>query len=142
MATVEAAARAEVSFPPARLFIGGQWVEPESGRTLPVENPATKEALCEVAAASVADVNRAVATARSALDGDWRWKPPTNERGQIIDEFARLETLNNGKPIFGSATWTCRSARPSPPHSEVGSSRPPAGRPPGGAPRPCYVSRY
>ena len=113
MATVEAAARAEVTFPPARLFIGGEWVEPAGGRTLPVENPATEEVLCEVAAAGVADVERAVAAARAALDGDWGWKTPARERGRIlwriadalearIDEFARLETLDNGKPIFES----------------------------------------
>jgi acyl-CoA reductase-like NAD-dependent aldehyde dehydrogenase len=58
VATVEAAARAEVTFPPAKLFIGGEWVEPGGGRTLPVENPATEEVLCEVAAAGVADVGR------------------------------------------------------------------------------------
>jgi acyl-CoA reductase-like NAD-dependent aldehyde dehydrogenase len=113
VATVEAAARAEVSLPPAKLFIGGHWEEPEGGRTLPVENPATEEVLCEVAAAGGSDVDRAVAAARSALDGDWGWKITPRERGQIlwriadalearIDELARLETLDNGKPIYES----------------------------------------
>ncbi|HEY7216291.1 MAG TPA: aldehyde dehydrogenase family protein [Thermoanaerobaculia bacterium] len=113
MATVEAAARAEVTFPPAKLFIGGEWVEPAGGRTLDVENPATEEILTEVAAAGTADVDRAVAAARSALDGDWGWNTPARERGRLlwrladalearIDEFARLETLDNGKPIFES----------------------------------------
>src|SRR6185295_18129507 len=113
MATVEAASRAEVTFPPARLFIGGEWVEPEAGRTLAVENPATEEILCEVAAAGEADVDRAVAAARAALAGDWGWKTPARERGTLlwriadalearIDEFAHLETLDNGKPIFES----------------------------------------
>ncbi|HEX9940621.1 MAG TPA: aldehyde dehydrogenase family protein [Thermoanaerobaculia bacterium] len=113
MATVEAASRAEVAFPPAKLFIGGEWVEPEGGRTLPVENPAPEEVLCEVAAGGAADVDRAVAAARAALAGDWGWKITPRERGQIlwriadalearIDEFARLETLDNGKPIFES----------------------------------------
>jgi aldehyde dehydrogenase (NAD+) len=112
VATVEAAARAEVELPPARLFIGGQWVEPEGGRTLPVENPATEETLCEVASASAGDVDRAVEAARKALDGDWGRLAP-RERGLILwrmadaleartDEFARLETLDNGKPIFES----------------------------------------
>jgi phenylacetaldehyde dehydrogenase len=70
MATVEAAARARVDLPPARLFIGGEWVEAESGRTFPTENPATEEVLCEVASAGRADVDRAVGAARSALLGD------------------------------------------------------------------------
>jgi acyl-CoA reductase-like NAD-dependent aldehyde dehydrogenase len=113
VATVEAAARAEVTFPPARLFIGGEWTDAAGGRTLPVENPATEEILCEVAAAGAEDVDRAVSAARTALDGDWGWKTPARERGLIlwriadalearIDELARLETLDNGKPIFES----------------------------------------
>jgi aldehyde dehydrogenase (NAD+) len=113
VATVEAAARAEVRFPPAKLWIGGEWVEPEGGRTLPVENPATEEVTCEVASAGAADVARAVRAARAALDGDWGWTWTARQRGEVlwriadalearIDEFAHLETLDNGKPIYES----------------------------------------
>ena len=113
MATVEAAVRAEVSFPPAKLWIGGEWVEAEGGRSFPTENPATEETLCEVASASAADVDRAVQAARAALDGEWGWRWTARQRGEIlwkiadalearIDEFAHLETLDNGKPIYES----------------------------------------
>jgi acyl-CoA reductase-like NAD-dependent aldehyde dehydrogenase len=113
MASVlEAVAQARAELPPARLWIGGAWVEPEGGRTFVTENPATEEPLCEIASASAADVDRAVAAARTALHGDWA-RISAHERGALLwkladalearaDSFARLETLDNGKPIFES----------------------------------------
>jgi acyl-CoA reductase-like NAD-dependent aldehyde dehydrogenase len=103
---------ASPSFPPAKLFIGGEWVEAEGGRTFETFNPATEAALCEVASGSGGDVDRAVAAARESLSGDWG-KASARERGLLLwkiadaleartDEFALLETLDNGKPIFES----------------------------------------
>ena len=99
--------------PPAKLWIGGQWVEPEGGKTFTSVNPATEETICEIGSASAGDVDRAVAAAKSALEGDWGRKYSARERGRMlwkiadalearIDEFALLETLDNGKPIFES----------------------------------------
>jgi len=99
-------------FPPAKLWIGGGWVEPEGGRSFVTENPATEEPLCEIASAGAADVDRAVQAARAALHGDWA-RITAHERGALLwkladalaakaDEFALLETLDNGKPIFES----------------------------------------
>ncbi|MEU1320822.1 aldehyde dehydrogenase family protein, partial [Streptomyces tibetensis] len=51
---------------PKQLFIGGGWRDAESGRTLPVDNPATGEELCRVADASPADGQRAVQAAVAA----------------------------------------------------------------------------
>ncbi len=113
MTLVEATAQARVEFPPRKLWIGGQWVEPEGGRFFVSENPATEEPLCEVASAGAADVDRAVQAAREALQGDWGTRLTPRDRGRLlwkiadlleerIDEFARLETLDNGKPIFES----------------------------------------
>ncbi len=110
MTTAPAATAA--ALPPPRLFIGGEWVEPDGGRTFTTENPATEEAICEVASASEADVDRAVAAAQGALRGEWGATSP-RQRGMLlwrladaleaaIDDFARLETLDNGKPIFES----------------------------------------
>jgi aldehyde dehydrogenase (NAD+) len=104
---------AKPRFPPPALFIGGRWVEPEGGRTFATENPATEEVLCQVASASAADAGRAVEAARDALAGDWGQKMSARDRGRVlykvadaleqhIDEFAQLETLDNGKPIFES----------------------------------------
>src|SRR5713101_7784363 len=105
------ATKAKIS--PGRLLIGGQWID--GSKKFDTINPATGEVLTEVAEASAADVDRAVAAARRALedrDGLWR-KMSASERGRLIwkladllekniDEFAELETLDNGKPIFES----------------------------------------
>jgi aldehyde dehydrogenase (NAD+) len=91
------------------LFIGGEFVEPKSGRWFETINPATEEPLAEVAEAGEEDVDLAVRTAREAFEGEWRDLPGA-ERAKYLyriaralqersREFAVLETLNNGKPI-------------------------------------------
>ncbi len=97
---------------PGKLIIDGAAVDAASGRTFTTRNPATEEPVCQVAEAGPEDVDRAVAAARAALDGLWgRMKPSDRQRllwkvGDLIlenaDEIARLETLDNGKPIFES----------------------------------------
>jgi aldehyde dehydrogenase (NAD+) len=95
-----------------QLLIGGEWRNAASGKTMPVVNPATEEVIAEVASAGREDVDAAVAAARAALSGPWG-KMSARERGQLIwklgdrlmdkvDEFAKLETQHNGKPIFES----------------------------------------
>jgi phenylacetaldehyde dehydrogenase len=92
------------------LLIDGQWVEAASGKTFPTFNPATGEVLAQVAEGDKADIDRAVQAARAAFDhGAWR-RITTSERGKLIwkladllethlEEFAQLETLDNGKPL-------------------------------------------
>ena len=106
-----AASKTRIS--PGRLLIDGQWVE--GAKHFDTINPATGEVLTQIAHASPADVDRAVAAARKAFEdrgGPWR-KMSASERGRLIwrladllekniDEFAELETLDNGKPIFES----------------------------------------
>ena len=54
------------------LFIGGEWVKPASGEVIEVISPATEEPVARVAAATAADVDRAVGAARTAFDdGPW-----------------------------------------------------------------------
>jgi len=90
------------------LFIGGEFVEPKSGRWFPTISPATEETLAEVAEADAADVARAVDAARDAAPA-WRALAPA-ERAKYVfriarqlqeraREFAVLESLNGGKPI-------------------------------------------
>ena len=93
-----------------KLLIGGRFVSAASGKTFPVFNPATGEILAHVPEAEAEDVNRAVAAARKAFDsGPWPRLSPS-ERGRILwkvaelieqhnDEFAELESLDNGKPF-------------------------------------------
>ena len=72
-------------------------------------NPATEEPLADVALASAADVDRAVAAARTAYEKTWG-KMPGSERAKYLyriarilqersREFAVLESIDNGKPI-------------------------------------------
>ncbi len=93
--------------PPLKLFIDGEYVDPIEGGTLPVHNPATGEKICDVAAATVPDVDRAVKAARRAFEGPWGKLTPT-ARGRLIrkfaellwdrrEEFALIESMNNGK---------------------------------------------
>jgi len=93
-----------------RLLIDNEWYESQSGKRFEVINPATEEKITDVAEADKADVDRAVIAARRAFeDGPWH-RMPARDRGRILmrlaqlldkhrNEFAELETLNNGKPI-------------------------------------------
>ena len=95
---------------PRKMLIGGGWLEAASGKTFPTYNPATGEVLAQVAEANNADVDRAVTAARNAFEtGPWRTFTPS-ERGRLIwkladlveshlEEFAQLESLDNGKPV-------------------------------------------
>ena len=97
---------------PGRLIINGEAVDAASGATFTTMNPATEEPITTVAEAGPEDVDRAVRAARAAFVGPWaRMKPIDRSRvlwklGDLVlqnaDELARLETLDNGKPIFES----------------------------------------
>jgi phenylacetaldehyde dehydrogenase len=96
---------------PRPMLINGQWVMAASGKTFPTYNPATGEVLAEIAEGDREDIDRAVKAARRAFDsGPWRKMSPS-ERGRLIwkladlleanrDEFAYLESLDNGKPFL------------------------------------------
>src|ERR671928_941100 len=92
-----------------QLFIDGQWVDSESGKTFKTPNPPTGETLAEVAEADKADVDKAVTAARRAFEGKWS-KMSARDRGRLLyklsqlieqhsQELAELETADNGKPI-------------------------------------------
>ena len=93
-----------------QLLINNRWVSSESGETFATVNPSTGEEICQVAAADTADVNKAVRAARNAFEqGPWRTMN-ASERGRLLyrladlieknaDELARLEALDNGKPV-------------------------------------------
>ena len=61
---------------PGRLWIGGAYVDAEGGKTFDVINPATEETITTCAAASPADVDRAVQAARAAFPA-WAAISPT-----------------------------------------------------------------
>jgi len=95
---------------PRKMLINGKWVEAASGKTFPSYNPATGEILAQVAGGDREDIDRAVKAARRAFEsGPWPVMS-ASERGRLIwklgdlienhlEEFAQLESLDNGKPL-------------------------------------------
>ena len=69
-------------FPTDRCFIGGRWVEPQTGRRLPVEDPSHGVEIAEIARGQAADIDAAVEAASQALAGDWG-KLTATERGRL-----------------------------------------------------------
>jgi phenylacetaldehyde dehydrogenase len=95
---------------PRKMFIDGKWVEAASGKTFPTYNPATGEVMAQVAEGDREDINRAVKAARKAFDGGAWPEMTASERGRLIwklgdlieqhlEEFAQIESLDNGKPL-------------------------------------------
>src|SRR3954451_3562087 len=93
---------------PKQLFIGGRWRDSSNRATLTVEDPATADALCDVASATPEDAAAAL-DAAAAAQGEWAATPP-RERGEILrrtfdlmnkraDDLELLMTLEMGKPL-------------------------------------------
>jgi acyl-CoA reductase-like NAD-dependent aldehyde dehydrogenase len=88
---------------PDRLFIGGEWVAPHSGRQLEIVSPDTEQVVAHVAEADEVDMDRAVAAARHAFDhGPWQWLSP-RERIAAIGRL--VEALRKRHPELAAA-WS------------------------------------
>jgi phenylacetaldehyde dehydrogenase len=95
---------------PKKMLIDGELLDAASGKTFATFNPATGEELAQVAEGDREDVERAVKAARRAFEsGPWPNLTPS-ERGKLLwkladlleahlEEFAEIETLDNGKPL-------------------------------------------
>lgn len=94
-------------------FIGGEWVGGESGDTIALKNPATRDVLAHIQAGGAKDVDKAVSAASEAFPA-WSRSSPGERQGllralaQKIRErqfdYAMMEVLNNGKPITDAFT--------------------------------------
>ncbi len=97
-----------------QLFINGEFVDARAGETFATINPATEEKITDVASASPEDVDAAVKAARAQMEpgSDWQKMKP-RDRAKVLwkiadmlmaraEEIGRIETLDNGKPIFES----------------------------------------
>jgi aldehyde dehydrogenase (NAD+) len=92
-----------------KCLIGGAWVAPTSEQTLALENPSDGKEIARIARGGAADIDAAVAAARTALQGDWG-RVPAAGRGRVLarlgrmvadnaDRLARIEAADVGKPL-------------------------------------------
>ena len=93
-----------------QMYVNGQWVTSDSGKTLPVYDPSAEEVIAEVPDSNARDVDRAVAAAKDAFEnGPWG-SSTAQERGRVLFKLAdavrqntavlaELEARNSGKPI-------------------------------------------
>lgn len=102
------------------IFIGGGTRQPSEGRYLETRNPADRSVLAEVASGTASDIDCAVMDSLQAFKA-WSNTPPVS-RGRILtrigellvqrrEEFAVLETLDNGKPLTQARKNVDDSAR-------------------------------
>ncbi len=98
-----------------KLIIGGERLDAASGQTFESFDPSTGEVLAVVPRGGAADIDRAVAAARAAFEGkEWGQMQPA-QRGRLLlkvaatireraEELARLESMDNGKPLRQART--------------------------------------
>ncbi|CAN7295888.1 NAD-dependent succinate-semialdehyde dehydrogenase [Rhizobium sp. LjRoot30] len=107
------------AYPDTLLFIDGQWRPSNSGRTLPVFNPATAKPIGTVAWADTSDLDQAL---DASVRGFETWRSiPAYERAKLMrraadilrshaEEIATWMTLEQGKPLEQSRLETLAGA--------------------------------
>jgi len=93
-----------------QMYVNGEWIASNSGKTFPVYDPSTEEVIAEAPDSDAKDVDRAVAAAKDAFEnGPWA-SSTAQERGRVLFKLAdavrqntavvaELEARNSGKPI-------------------------------------------
>ncbi|WAR00342.1 AL1A1-like protein [Mya arenaria] len=93
-----------------QIFINNEWVNSASGKTFPTINPTNGKKICDVQEGDKADVDKAVAAAKAAIQHGSPWRSmDASQRGRLLNKLAdlierdhvylaSLETLDNGKP--------------------------------------------
>jgi acyl-CoA reductase-like NAD-dependent aldehyde dehydrogenase len=93
-----------------RIYVGGEWAPPRSGRRIRSIDPSTEEVWAEVAEGDKSDIDAAVAAARSAMQGPWKTRFTPAQRGELLlrlanlirrdaAKLAEIESRDNGKPL-------------------------------------------
>ncbi|ADJ27478.1 aldehyde dehydrogenase family protein [Nitrosococcus watsonii] len=113
--------KAQVAVRQTRLLIDGEFRNSLSGKTFATVDPSTEEVIAQVAEGDAEDIDLAVQAARKAFDsGPWR-QMDARERGRRMlkwadliedhmEELAKLEVLDNGKPINEALGYDIPSA--------------------------------
>ncbi|MDH5616884.1 MAG: aldehyde dehydrogenase family protein [Acidimicrobiia bacterium] len=95
-----------------KLYIAGEWTEGTGNEFHELRSPGTGEHIANVPLASPADIDRAVAAARTATEDMRHWS--AFERADMclriaaaiepmVDEIARIQTLEQGKPYHAES---------------------------------------
>ncbi|MFQ5554443.1 MAG: aldehyde dehydrogenase family protein [Acidimicrobiia bacterium] len=95
-----------------KLYIGGEWTEGTGDAIHELISPVTGEHIANVPLPSAADIDRAVASSRAAQDDFRHWS--VFERAELlhriadavqqdVDEIARIQTLEQGKPYHAES---------------------------------------
>ena len=92
----------------AQMLLNGELVSSQSGKTMPVRNPANGEQVGEIPRGTAADVDAAVTAAAKAFPG-WAATPPSKraklmheaaqKMREVLDEVATLLSKEQGKPF-------------------------------------------
>jgi phenylacetaldehyde dehydrogenase len=102
-----------IRLPPAKNFIAGQFVDDPDAERIAIHDPATAGTIAHIPRSTAATVDQAVLAARIAFENP-QWRDlSTSARERLIhrfadlleahtDEMARIESLDNGKPIMFS----------------------------------------
>lgn len=93
-------------------YIDGEWMDALSKKTTEIRNPATQELLALTAEGDASDAELAIAAAKRAFYKDKQGfrRMGSQKRSELLyqladalkknsEEFARIETMNNGKPL-------------------------------------------
>jgi len=104
-----------------RLFIGGEWVLPRSGKRFESFDPSLDTVWAVVPEGGADDIDAAVTAARDALGGPWRHTITPTQRGALMlklatlirrdaERLAELESRDNGKVVRDTLNEIQRSA--------------------------------
>ena len=116
---------------PYQMWINGAYRAGSSGNVIEVQNPATEEIIDTAPAANAADIDLAITAAQAAFPA-WK-KIPAAEKAEMLreiaqklsaraDEFARLLTLEGGKPLVENKDEMAWSAACFRYYAEIGRS--------------------
>jgi betaine-aldehyde dehydrogenase len=92
------------------MYVDGRWMLAQEGATRELVNPSNGEPVATVAEGAQADAELAIRAARKAFDeGPWATTNAADRAALLLkvadaidahrDEFVRIDTLNNGKPL-------------------------------------------
>src|SRR5262245_12141205 len=92
----------------SQAYVGGEWVDADSGKTIDVNNPATDEVIGTVPNLAGAETKRAIEAAHKAWDG-WRsmlaadrakiLKKWADLQTEHLDDLCKILTTEQGKPL-------------------------------------------